>query len=175
MLLPFTTTFNDLLTQAVENSSAYKLIELYITPHIVKVLIVVLKFLGIKARWGQTMLLVYGPGQPLSMGVSWNCLGWQSLVIFGVSLATGFQGNFTRISKLEAITIGLLGTFLLNISRIIFTILLAIYTPPVFRIVFHDYLAAITTIIWLLVFWWFAYSYVLVERKSLNQEAVTKV
>jgi hypothetical protein len=51
-----------------------------------------------------------------------------------------------------------------DIGRMLFTILLAVHAPPIFRIVFHDYLAAGTTLIWLFAFWWFTYSYVLVDR-----------
>jgi hypothetical protein len=63
----------------------------------------------------------------------------------------------------EALGIGILGTFWLNILRMLLTVLLAVHTPAIFRVVFHDYLAAITTVIWLFGFWWFSYSFVLEE------------
>ena len=100
----------------------------------------------------------------ISMGITWNCLGWQSFLLLGVTLAVGFRGRYTKLSILEALGIGILGTFWLNIFRMLFTILLAVHVPPLFRIVFHDYLAAGTTVIWLFLFWWFAYAYVLEER-----------
>ena len=40
----------------------------------------------------------------------------------------------------------------------------AAFAIPIFRIVFRDYLAAITTALFLLGFWWFSYSFVLEER-----------
>jgi hypothetical protein len=41
---------------------------------------------------------------------------------------------------------------------------LLVISRPLFAVVFHDYLAAIVTIVWLVVFWWFAYKFVLVEK-----------
>jgi len=47
--------------------------------------------------------------------ITWNCLGWQSFLLFFVSLLVGLKGPYTKISKLEAVIVGLLGTFLMNI------------------------------------------------------------
>ena len=104
----------------------------------------------------------------INMGITWNCLGWQSFLLFFITLVVGFKGKYTRLSILEALGIGILGTFWLNITRMLFTILLAVHAPPIFRIVFHDYLAAITTVIWLVFFWWFSYSFIL-EGKVVNR------
>jgi len=60
--------------------------------------------------------------------------------------------------------IGILGTFLINLLRIALTVVLLVVSRPLFAVVFHDYLAAIMTIIWLVIFWWFAYSFVLEEK-----------
>lgn len=160
MLLPFINTFNHFLTRLVENTGFYRLIENYVVPHIIKVVMVVLRFLGIKTRWGQSMFLVYSDQGPLSMVVSWNCLGWQSLVIFFVSLITGLSGNFTRWSKIECISIGILGTFLLNIGRIVASVLAIIYVNQLFAYILHDYLMILVTILWLFVFWFFSYAFV---------------
>jgi exosortase/archaeosortase family protein len=170
MLLPFVNLFNELLTQLVEQTGGYKWIELYVTPHLIKVVIVVLRLLGIAAKPGQTMFLVYGEGRAKALTLSWNCLGWQSLVIFGVSLATGFQGRFTRLSKIEAVVVGLLGTFLLNIARIVFLVLGIIYANQIFVHILHDYLAVLATVVWLIIFWWYVYKYVLVEKVEIANE-----
>jgi len=165
MLLPFVNVFNHFLTRLVEGSGAYQVIQNYVTPHIIKLVMVVLRFFGIKTRWGQSMFLVYTKDGPLSMVISWNCLGWQSLVIFFVSLITGLSGNFTRLSKLECILIGILGTFLLNLGRIVASVLAIIYVNQFFAYVLHDYLMVLVTILWLFIFWWFSYSFVLIPRK----------
>lgn len=176
MLLPFVNVFNHLLTRVVESSGIYRPIQTYVVPHVVKLIMVVLRFFGIKTRWGQTMFLVYtNKGEPLSMNVSWNCLGWQSLVIFAISLLTGLSGNYTRLSKIECILIGILGTFLLNLGRIVFTVILLVVSQPLFSLVLHDYLMVLVTILWLFVFWWFSYSFVLEERQSFVKKEAIKV
>ena len=71
--------------------------------------------------------------------------------------------------------IGLLGTFLVNLLRIVFTVILLVVSRPLFAMVFHDYLAAIMTIIWLVIFWWFAYSFVLEEKVVLPKEKEPKL
>jgi hypothetical protein len=45
----------------------------------------------------------------------------------------------------------------------------------IFAKVVRDYLVAFLTLIWLLFFWWFVYSFVLEERQSVVEEGVIKV
>jgi exosortase/archaeosortase family protein len=162
MLLPFVTVFNDFLTRLVENTIFYNYIEIYIIPHIIKIVIVVLRLIGIESRPAtSSVFLVFKQGRSLSLQLSWNCLGWQSLVIFFISILTGFQGKFTFFSKLETITIGILGTFLLNIARIVLLSLGIIYANEFFAQILHDYFSVLISALWLMVFWWFSYRYVL--------------
>ena len=102
----------------------------------------------------------------LNIQITWNCLGWQSFLLFFITLITGLKGKYSKVLVLEALGIGVLGTFWLNIFRMLFTVLLAVHAPAIFRIVFHDYLAAGTTVIWLFIFWWFSYKYILEEKNS---------
>jgi len=50
--------------------------------------------------------------------------------------------------------------------RVLIVLFLA-YSRPLFAVVYHDYLAAVVTILWLLAFWWFSYSFVLEEKKAV--------
>lgn len=109
------------------------------------------------------------------MGITWNCLGWQSFLLLFITLLVGFRDRYTKVSILEALGIGMLATFWLNILRMLFTVLLAVHVPPIFRIVYHDYLAAFTTVIWLFFFWWFAYRFVLEVRGEPIKQEVVKV
>ena len=162
VILPFMVTFNDFLTRTIQSIRLYDLIQSYIVPIEVKMVAVILKPLPINFKVAADGMVVNG----VFAEVTWNCIGWQSLVLFFLSLLVGFQGHFTKVSKLEALAIGFLGTFIINLFRMAFIIILLAISQPLFAVVFHDYLAAIMTIVWLFGFWWFSYSYVLEERKN---------
>ncbi len=158
--LPFLVTFNEGLTKIVESTAIYKFIQATIVPYEVKTVAAMLYLLKIPTTYSAEGLTVNGT----FLEVTWNCLGWQSMIFLLITCAVGLQGTYKRRSIIEAVTIGLLGTFLINVLRIMAVSLLGAYLPSVFAVVFHDYLAAIITIFWLFFFWWFVYSYVLEEK-----------
>lgn len=162
VILPFLTTFSEQLTGLMQKTPIYRLIQEYIVPYEVRIVGMILNAVGIPTGVGGDQLSV--AGQPLT--VTWNCLGWQSVLFLLVSMATGLQGQFKTLSKLEAAAIGILGTFWINIARIVFVSILGGYFPSVFAVVFHDYFATLVTAAWLFGFWWFVYSFVLEERTT---------
>lgn len=167
MILPVVLTFNDVLTRIVEKIALYKFIQEKLVPYEVFLTGVFVKpfvkeFIPLK----DGMVV---NGIPLKM--SWNCIGWQSLLLFLGSLIVGLKsGRYTLFSKIEVIILGFLGIFWINLLRIAFIVLLATWSASVFRIVFHDYLAAITTIFFLFGFWWFSYRFILEERKPFVEK-----
>ena len=162
IILPFIVSFNEALTKLVERFVLYVWIQEHIVPLQTRLVGVLVMPFGLDYTAYNNGMVVNG----LRMGMTWNCLGWQSLLLLGVSLFAGLRGGkYKFLSKVEVLILGLIGIFWVNLIRIAFTVLLAVYALPVFRIVFHDYLAAFTTVAFLLGFWWFAYSFVLVERK----------
>lgn len=172
--LPFIVSFNEVLTRVVEKNLLYLWVQNNIVPIEAKMMGAILMPFGYEYAFSPTNSIIVVNG--INMGITWNCLGWQSFLLLFVSLLVGFRGRYTKISVLEALGIGILGTFWLNILRMLFTVLLAVHAPPIFRIVFHDYLAAGTTVIWLFIYWYFSYSYVLIEReqKPMRLEALSK-
>jgi len=159
-ILPFLVSFNEILTHLVEKFRLYMWVQERIVPLEVKMVGVLVSPLGIKYLAhpnGMTVNDTYAQ-------MTWNCLGWQSLLLFLISLLAGLRGGYTLISKIEAVLIGLLGTFFVNLFRLVLITILLAYSRPLFAVVYHDYLAAIVTIIWLFGFWWFSYSYVLEEK-----------
>lgn len=164
LILPFVVSFNEVLTEIVEKNVMYVWIQDNIVPIEAKMMGAILMPFGYNYAFSPTNSSIIVNG--LTMGITWNCLGWQSFLLLFVSLLVGFRGKYSRLSIGEALLIGILGTFWLNILRMTFTVLLAVHAAPIFRIVFHDYLAAGTTVAWLFVFWWFSYSYSLVPKKE---------
>ena len=161
VILPFLVVFNEGLTRFAAATPIYRLIQATIVPYEVKIVAAVLYLMHIPATYQIDGLNINGA----FLRVTWNCLGWQSMIFLLITFAVGLQGAYRTGSVLETAIIGILGTFLMNILRICAVVLLGAYFPSVFVVVFHDYLAAILTIIWLFFFWWFVYSYVLEERR----------
>ena len=158
MVLPFMLTFNDILTRLAEKFVLYTWLQGKIVPLQIQLVGILVRPFGMSYVPFQDGMLVNG----LPMKMTWNCLGWQSLLLFGASLLMGLRGSsYTWFSQIQVVILGLFGIFWVNLLRITFTVLLATFAMPVFRIVFHDYLAAITTVVFLIGFWWFSYSYVL--------------
>lgn len=157
VVLPFLTTFSEQLTGFLQKTPLYLFIQDNIVPFEVRIVGLILSLLQIPVGVGTNQLTV--AGQPLQ--VTWNCLGWQSVLFLLVSFFTGLQGQFKLSSKFETAAIGVLGTFWVNILRIVFISILGGYFPSVFAVVFHDYFATLVTALWLFAFWYFAYNFVL--------------
>ena len=85
--------------------------------------------------------------------MSWNCLGWQSLLFFIASLFFGLRSrSYTLFSKVAVVIIGLFGIFWVNIFRIVLIVVLSVSAPPIAAIIYHDVLAAFITIMYLSIF-----------------------
>ena len=161
LVLPFVTTFNDLLTAVALRLDA-------IGPfHAVagaetRMVAGLLTGLGVPAFAAGSHLTVRGPsGQPQSLYVSWNCVGWQSLVLLGLSLLTGLRGGHRLETRLQVILCGLLGTVLVNLVRMTTVCVLATTAGRVAAIVFHDYAGTLLVLAWLFAFWTLAQRWLL--------------
>jgi len=163
-VLPFATSFNEVLTKAVENSNLYKPIQSVLVPYMSKLIV------GVLGRLPGLQISTFPFGvivNDVTVRITWNCLGWQSFLLFFASLLIGLRGQYSKLSKLQAVLLGIAGTFLLNIFRIVFTTALVGWWRGLFVILFHNYFSAFLTIVWLMFFWWFSYSFVL-ETKDAN-------
>lgn len=169
MFLPFVTTFNEILTKIVERAGWYSGIQNVIVPYLVRVVAIVLKLFGVTTDQSMQTLTIR-PNQMTVGGtivyISWNCIGWQSFLLFLLTLFTGLQGNFTYFSKGMTVLLGLLGTFWINILRISAIVLVAHWWGRLPAVIFHDYGSTILIVIWLFVFWWVSYSHVLSKKTS---------
>lgn len=179
MILPFVTTFNSVLTSVVNKIGLYRTVQNMIVPFESRLIVTLVQLLGIPAFLapaGERAAFYLLKGKEyFPVELQWNCLGWQSLLLLGLSLLVGLQGNFTRLSRVECVLIGLLGTFSVNLFRMVFITLGIYYINTVFALLIHDYFAALTTIAWLFFFWWFSYSFVLEKRQPFVKNEATKV
>ena len=168
VILPFVTTFNEFLTKLVESFQLVVLIQGSVAPFIVRIVAVLLRALGVSVSISGSNLFLTGAWMPLRVYINWNCIGWQSFVLLAFTFLTGLQGPYTMRSKLMTVLIGLEGTFLINILRILIPTLLAGNSGYLQAILFHDYLGTLFTLLWMGVFWNYAFENLLLRRSMEN-------
>ena len=168
VVLPFVTSFNELLTKIVESLRLVAVIQGVVAPFVVRVVSVVLQALGMPTSIDGSFLYLEGGWMPLGIYINWNCVGWQSFILLMFTLVTGLQGPYKRSSKLLAILIGLEGTFLINVVRIVVPAILAYYMGYIPAIVFHDYMGTVLTLLWMGIFWSYAFENILVPMKDVR-------
>jgi len=172
LILPFVTTFNEFLTKIFESLHFVTIMQSLIAPYIVKVVAVILQAFAIPTSVNGSYLYLTGGWMPIKIYINWNCIGWQSFVLLAFTCVTGLQGPYTRRSKLFAVMVGLEGTFLVNIVRILMPTLLACFAGYTPAIVFHDYMGTLLTLLWMGFFWGYAFENILMikgESKSENE------
>lgn len=164
MLLPFLTTFNEFLTALFLKIGFYRAIERWILPFETRMIVAIVQLLGYEATASSSAVSILRNDSWQRIEISWNCIGWQSALVLGITLLTGLQGAYTRLSKVECLLTGILGTFLVNILRISLVAILIVYVRGIPATVIHDYSSVLILILWLLGFWWFSYAYILEEK-----------
>src|SRR5437879_7705013 len=115
MVLPLVTTFNDLLTTWAMQLGANNPLQA-IVPGEARMVVSLLGLAGIHAAASGSHLVVWdGAGSMHVLFISWNCIGWQSLILFGVSLLSGLRGGQTLDTRAQVLCIGLAGTMRLTL------------------------------------------------------------
>lgn len=167
MLLPFITAFNDFLTSLVLSSQAYVIIQNFVVPIEGRMVAVILQYLfGMPTAISGSLIII--PGY-LRVYMSWNCIGWQSLILFAITLLTGLGGQYTFKSKILCVVAGIEGTILLNLLRIASVILVAIYAGYLPAVLFHDYGGTLLVVLWLVWFWQLAFNRILKPQSIAMQ------
>jgi exosortase/archaeosortase family protein len=166
LALPFVTTYNDLLTAgAIRLGVAGPLQS--VSPVEARMVVALLQLFGLHAAAAGSRLVVWSAsGQATNLFISWNCIGWQSLVLLGASLAVGLRGEYTTETRLQVFLVGLLGTVLVNLVRVALVCLLAASFGRTPALIFHDYGGTLMTIAWLFAFWTGAQRWILAPLDS---------
>jgi len=173
LVLPFVSTFNEFLTAVIMKIQLYTLIQDMIVPIEVRMVGAILQyFFGIQTSVSSQALYLQSAGRVLSVYISWNCIGWQSVILFVFTLIVGLQGPYTIKSKILCLLIGFQGTILMNLARIVLVVLVALYWGQLPAIVIHDYGGTILILLWLALFWYISFKYIL-ERYPVEAEQAT--
>ena len=161
MLLPLVTTFNDLLTVWALGLGANNPLQA-IVPAESRMVVSLLGLIGVHAAASGSHLVVWdGSGSMHTLFISWNCIGWQSMVLFGVSMISGLRGGRGIEPRVQVMLIGVAGTMLLNLVRVALVALIAATIGVGPAILFHDYGGTIMFVGFLFAFWALAQRWIL--------------
>lgn len=172
MLLPLVTTFDDLLTTWALQLGADNPLQT-VVPIEARMVVGLLGVAGIHAAASGSHLVVWdGGGAMHTLFISWNCIGWQSLVLLGVSLITGLRGRHPLEARVQVVVIGIAGTMLLNLLRVAAVAGIAATVGVAPAIFFHDYGGTVLVISYLFLFWMFAQRWILGSAPSDEVEVI---
>ena len=159
LLTPFIATFDDLLAALAQRSGLDATVAGIAAPE-ARMVAAALNLVGVHAASTGATLWVFG-AHPVKLVIGWNCVGWEGLVIFGMTLVVGLRPQEHWEATLHILIIGILGTVVVNLVRIALVSVLAAdagYYPAIFV---HDWAATLFTVVWLFGFWAFAQRWIL--------------
>jgi exosortase/archaeosortase family protein len=164
LIMPFFSTFGELLTNLAMASGFDAWLGQWVAPVEGRLVHGALALVGIpSASEGSLLFVGVGPGS-IALYISWNCVGWQTLLFLVVSMVTGLQGEYTLRSRAEVVALGVFGIAILNVFRITVVALVAYAFGRIPAILVHDYGSVIATVVFLMAFWAFAYNALLQRR-----------
>ena len=172
LILPFFSTFGELLTKAAMAAGFDAWLGQWIAPIEGKLVHGALALIGIPSAYDGSLLYVGTGAGSLALYISWNCVGWQTVLFLLVSMATGLQGEYTRRSRLEVLALGVIGIAMLNVVRITVVAMVAYFFGQLPAVIVHDYGSVIATVAFLMAFWAFAYNVVL-ERIGSDRDGAS--
>ncbi len=171
LVLPFVTTFDDFLTAATSQFGLVHPLLSLAAPE-ARAVVAVLNVLGIKAQAAGGEVYVWDwSGQRQALLISTTCIGWQSLILLGLSCLVGLRGDYSNEAKAQVLLIGVLGTVLVNLARMTIVCLVAAdfgFWPAV---LVHDYGGTLIIVAWLFAFWALAHRWILGDQTSGSVEA----
>ncbi|HXL77388.1 MAG TPA: exosortase/archaeosortase family protein [Candidatus Eisenbacteria bacterium] len=166
MLLPLVTTFDDLLTSWALALGANNPLQ-SVVPAEARMVVSLLGLVGVRAAASGSHIVVWdAAGSMNTLFISWNCIGWQSLLLLGVSFVSGLRGRQPLTSRIQVIVIGVAGTMLLNLIRVAAVAALEATWGHLPALIFHDYGGTILVIGWLFTFWIVVQRWILVPPAS---------
>ena len=172
MLLPLVTTFDYLLTAWAMKLGANNPLQA-IVPVEARMVVGLLGLAGVHAAASESHLVVWDSGGAMhTLFISWNCIGWQSLILLGVSFISGLRGRHPLEARAQVIVIGVAGTMLLNLLRVAAVAGIAATVGVTPAVLFHDYGGTILTIAFLFAFWLFVQRWILGSAPSEELEVI---
>lgn len=161
LVMPVFSTFGEVLTRAAMTAGFDAALGQWVAPAEAQLVHGLLSLAGYGTAANGPLLSITDGVRDTTLYLSWNCVGWQTLLFLAVSLPAGLQGEHTTRSKLEVVLLGLLGIVVLNVVRVAAVGLVALHLGQLPAIVVHDYGSVIASVAFLMAFWALAYNVVL--------------
>jgi exosortase/archaeosortase family protein len=172
MLLPFVTTFDELLTTWALQLGANNPLQ-GIVPVEARMVVGLLGAVGIHAAASGSHIVIWdGAGSMHTLFISWNCIGWQSLILLGISFLSGLRGQQSLEARTQVVLIGIAGTIFLNLMRVAAVAAIAATIGQTPAMLFHDYGGTLLVVCWLFAFWIFVQRWILPAPAAEDVEAV---
>ena len=175
MVLPLVTTFDDFLTGWALQLGVNNPLQA-IVPVEARMVVGLLSAIGIRSAAAGSDIVVWDrAGYMHLMLISWNCIGWQSLVLVALSFFSGLRGRQPLEARVQVVVIGVAGTMLLNLLRVAAVAALAATLGQTPAVLFHDYGGTVLVIGWLFAFWAFAQRWILAPDPSEDLEQAAAI
>lgn len=171
LIMPVFSTFGELLTQLAIVSGVDAALGQWVAPAEARLVHGLFALLGYGSAASGSVLSITDGVRDVSLYISWNCVGWQTLIFLAVTLPTGLQGEHTLRSKLEVAALGVFGILVLNVGRIAVVGLVALHFGQLPAVIVHDYGSVIATVVFLMAFWAIAYNAILEPRAQIVDSA----
>jgi len=100
---------------------------------------------------GMSILKIQGIPEPI--GIAWGCAGVQSLFIYTFVILLFVKGASISLKrKIIYITVGAIGTFLVNLLRIVSICIVGVHVGTQALRMFHEYYGELFFIIWIIMY-----------------------
>jgi exosortase/archaeosortase family protein len=166
LILPFVTTFDEFLTAGTKQFGLVHPLLSLAAPE-ARAVVALLGVLGVHAQASGGSLYVWDwSGQRQALLISTTCIGWQSLILLGLSCLVGLRGPYSREAKIQVLLIGVLGTVLVNLVRMTIVCVVAAEFGFWPAVLVHDYGGTLIIVAWLFAFWGFAHRWILESPPS---------
>ena len=164
LVTPLFSTFGELLTNVAMLAGFDAALGAWVAPAEAQLVHGLLALLGYGSRAEGSLLSITDGARDVTLWISWNCVGWQTLAFLLITLPTGLAGDHTRASKALVIALGVFGIAVLNVVRIATVGLVALHWGQLPAVLVHDYGSVVATVLFLMAFWAVAYDRVLEPR-----------
>lgn len=172
LIMPIFSTFGELLTNLAIVSGVDAALGQWVAPAEASLVHGLLALLGYGSAARGSVLSITDGVRDVSLYISWNCVGWQTLIFLALTLPTGLHGQHTLRSKLEVAALGVFGIAVLNVLRIAVVGLVALNFGQLPAVIVHDYGSVVATVVFLMAFWAIAHNAILEPRAQTADSAV---